>query len=88
MYESQLVKWGAKAMSNTDLVNLARETADWAQLTCYESQLCRSLRKPPAARKDAVEKYMALYATVPVANVLPQLIAAAQATVGGTVAEQ
>ena len=83
LYDSQLVKWGAKTLANEDLLNVARQTADASQLTCYESQLCRSLRKPPSAQKPAVEKYTALYATVPTASVLPQLLAGARAVLKG-----
>ena len=78
VYRTQLAKWGAQELENEEIVKRLEVAQANSQVTCYESQLARSLRKPRPARADSVKKYMALYASVPVASVVPRLIQAAR----------
>jgi hypothetical protein len=77
-YDQELAKWGAEAMRDDGLVTKLNETSDFAQVTAFESHLCRCLRKPVEAQLESVQKYMTLFASVPSSAVLPQLWKAAQ----------
>ena len=55
-----------------------------SQTTSFESQLCRSLKKPLAEQTSSITKYMALYAHVPPTAVLPQIWLRAQVIVHGS----
>ena len=65
VYRVELAKWGATALADEDLVNMATTTGDQAQCTAFESHLCRSLNKQqPEARKASLQKYAAIFAHV------------------------
>jgi hypothetical protein len=80
-YIGELAKWSASDKVCADITARKTKLVGATQLTAFESQLARCLRKDEALQQEALTKYMNLYAKVPPDEVLAQLYIAAQAVV-------
>ncbi len=81
-YMAELARWGAEEMKDEKLVAMCQTISDAAEVTYYESQLARSLRKPTAeSQREACRRYMLACAGVPEDAVQPVLLSAARALV-------
>ena len=69
-YKDEIAKLGEDSLESAAFLKRAEECANNLQLTAFESQLVRSLRKEDAEeRKKAIVKYVGIYATVPPSTV-------------------
>ena len=78
-YKATLTKWAADSFVKQDLLDTADRLIADCQLSAFEGQLSRSLRKPVEEHKASCLKYMKLYAAVQPDLVCTQLWEAAQA---------
>ncbi len=74
----ELSRVGGDALIKTELITAAMLISDNSQLTLFESQLCRSLKKDKGLVAEACHKYCAPYASVPPVSVQQVLYQAAQ----------
>jgi hypothetical protein len=77
-YQAELARWGASSMVDDELLTMCTGLGQLATCTAFESHIVRSLNKKDAAQKASVNKYAAIYATVPGASVQAVLWAAVQ----------
>ncbi len=77
LYNTELAKWGCEASADDELRKLADTVVAQSQVTLFESQLARSLRKPKELVPEACDKYIKLYAGVPPTAVHSVLYSAA-----------
>jgi hypothetical protein len=77
-YDEFLAKFGATEFADKGLKEKAAKISAASQLTAFESQIVRSLRKPQEEQLASLQKYFGVYAHVPVDAILPQLHEAAR----------
>jgi hypothetical protein len=83
-FNAEMDKW-AIVGKGQDLILAAEKVGNACQVTAFESQLCRSLKKESGpSQKEAVTKYFSKYATVLSTDVLPQLWSAGQLVLKGS----
>ncbi len=83
-YKQEVARYGAEALIENRVVELAETVGYNSQCTLLECHLARSLRKSAGDRLEALSRYLKLYALVKESDVHPVLWAAAQNIVGST----
>ena len=82
-YKVECARYGVTDLK-TNLIEVAEKLGELSQVTAFESQLCRCLKKPEVEQQASILKYLGLYAHVVFSDVQPLLYKRAQTVVKGS----
>jgi hypothetical protein len=73
-YKSEVARYGAAKLIDDGLVSMANHVITQTQVTLFECQLARSLKKTKELSPESCNKYCLLYASVSEVDVQPMLL--------------